>query len=293
MELLRALGRLAEPPTREHASLARLLDLPSPDDAAFTDLFVLQLYPYASVYLGAEGLLGGQARDRIAGFFRALDVTPPPEPDHLALLLGTLADLAEREAAASDTDAAAAWRRSRAALLWEHVLSWVPMYAGRVVAHSRTYAPWARLLLDALRHEAATVGPPSGLPLQLRAAPPLDDPASSDLTIEGFIDQLLAPVRTGMILTRSDLVRAANQLGLGVRIGERRYVLSALLPQAPGEVLAWLADEASRRVAAHVRYEWTAPLATFWVDRAQATEQLLRSLSADADGVMSAASGAS
>lgn len=297
MELLRALGRFAEPPGEDHGRLARLLELPeAPDAAAFTDTFGLQLYPYASVYLGAEGMLGGAARDRVAGFFRTLRATPPVEPDHLAVLLGAAADLAEREAAAdlaerevaADGDAAAAWRRSRAALLWEHLLSWVPPYADRVIALAGPYAPWAHLLLDVLRHEADAVGPSPSLPLQLRVAPGLGDPrdGARDHAAREFLGHLLAPVRTGVILTRTDLLRAARDLGLGGRIGERRYVLSALLAQAPDAVLGWLADEADRRAHAHAVHAWTGSVAQFWADRAAVTAALLRELSADAGAAL-------
>ena len=87
MELFRALAVLAEPPRAETAHLAVALELGAvPEASEYTDLFVFQLYPYASVYLGAEGMLGGEARDRIAGFWRALGQVPPAEPDHLAVM---------------------------------------------------------------------------------------------------------------------------------------------------------------------------------------------------------------
>ena len=65
------------------------------DSSAYMDLFGFQLYPYASVYLGSEGMLGGEARDRIAGFWRAIGEPPPSEPDHLAVLLALYARLCE------------------------------------------------------------------------------------------------------------------------------------------------------------------------------------------------------
>ena len=40
--------------------------------------------------------MGGLARERIAGFWNAVGLTPPPEPDHLAALLGLYASLTER-----------------------------------------------------------------------------------------------------------------------------------------------------------------------------------------------------
>jgi TorA maturation chaperone TorD len=61
--------------------------LPGPQAHEHTEVFGLQLYPYASVYVGPEGMLGGEARDRIAGFWRVLRLTPATEPDHLATLL--------------------------------------------------------------------------------------------------------------------------------------------------------------------------------------------------------------
>jgi sulfite exporter TauE/SafE len=36
-------------------------------------------------------MLGGAARERVAGFWRAVGLVPPPEPDHLAALLGLAA----------------------------------------------------------------------------------------------------------------------------------------------------------------------------------------------------------
>ena len=97
MELLRTLATLAERPTPQHATLGALLDLPGAfAQDTWTDVFLLGWFPYGSVHLGPEGMLGGEARDRVAGFLRTLDATPPAEPDHLPVLLVAYADLAER-----------------------------------------------------------------------------------------------------------------------------------------------------------------------------------------------------
>src|SRR6266496_675887 len=93
-EIFRALGALCEPPEPAHARLAAALGLPPPPDAAaFTEVFVFQLVPYAAPYLSPDGMLGGEAGDRVAGFWRALQLRPPAEPDHLAALLGLYAPL--------------------------------------------------------------------------------------------------------------------------------------------------------------------------------------------------------
>src|SRR5215207_7052333 len=122
MELFRALAVLVEPPDRPGAArVAEALGLGElPEASAYTDLFVFQLYPYASVYAGVEGMLGGEARDRVAGFMAALGHDVPAEPDHLALLLGAYAGLAEAEQGESDERRRGRVRGARRALLWEH-----------------------------------------------------------------------------------------------------------------------------------------------------------------------------
>lgn len=265
MELLRALGVLCEPPSPQHRAPAAALGLPGEArDEDYAELFLFQLYPYASVYLGAEGKLGGEARDRVAGFWRALGLAPPPEPDHLAALLGLYAELADR-------GAPPAWRR---ALLWEHLLSWTGPYLDRVEELAPPYhRAWARLLRTALAGELRALGPLATPPLAHREAPPLEPPSA--IGGAAFLEQLLAPVRTGFVLVRGDLVAAARELGLGTRIAERRYVLEALLGQDAPATLRWLAALAARRRAVH-RSE-------FWRGRAAAASALLADAAREAE----------
>lgn len=273
VELLRALGWLTESPGAGHAPVAAALDLRVPDLAAwrtdYTDTFLLQCYPYASVYLGHDGMLGGEPRDRIAGFWRALGLTPPAEPDHLATLLGFYAELAERDGPDPR------WQRARRAFLWEHLLSWLPPYLDKVTAIApAVYRDWAARLGEALALEAEAVGPVDALPLHLRAALPLADPETAGL--DAFLGALLAPACSGVLLARADLARAGRELDLGVRLGERRFILRHLLSQdAPG-ALAWLRDEAARAAGAHRRHrETTGEVAIFWAGRAQSTAERL------------------
>ena len=78
-ELFRALGAVAGEPADARTACAAL-GLAGPGNAEHTEVFVLNCPPYASVYLGAEGGLGGEAADRVAGFWRAIGVPPPAEP---------------------------------------------------------------------------------------------------------------------------------------------------------------------------------------------------------------------
>jgi len=286
MELFRALAVLAEPPVAEAAGVAEALELgPMPGAAAYTELFVFELYPYASVYLGAEGMLGGEARDRVAGFWRALNETPPVEPDHLSVLLALYARLVEMEESATDSVRRMTWRGARRAFLWEHLLSWLPVYLDKLSATAADpfYLRWGEILASALDAEARVVGTQTLLPIHLREASALGlfDPRSCE--VEEFLQSLLTPVRSGMILLRSDLSHAARRLNLGLRLGERRFILKALFSQDGAGVLDWLSSEADAWTERHRRRRGSlGATAVAWEEKALASATLLKELAREA-----------
>ena len=274
-EVFRALGALCEPPEPAHAGLAAALGLPAPPDAAtFTDAFVFQLVPYAAPYLGPDGMLGGEAADRVAGFWRALQLTPPAEPDHLAALLGLYAALGEQESAEIRPDRAGAWREARRALLWEHLLTWVPAYTHAMTALPAGFHPaWARLLRAALLAEARVLAPPPSPPLHLRDLPEL--PGTGPVLIRA----LLAPARSGLFITRSDLMSAAAATGMGARAGGREFTLRALLDSDEPAIFGWLAEHAAGWANRHRADVPSLPrIAEHWLGRAQASVRVLQQL---------------
>jgi TorA maturation chaperone TorD len=284
MELFRALAVLAEPPTVKGARVAEALELgelPSADE--YTELFIFQLYPYASVYLGAEGMIGGEARDRVAGFWRALGQVPPAEPDHLSVMLALYARLVELETGESDAGRRESWHRARKAFLWEHLLSWLPaVYLTKLIGIATPfYSRWGTLLMRALMAEACLVGKQERLSLHLRDAVGLIDPRSN--TLDEFLQSLLTPVRFGGILTRADLTRGARKLGLGLRMGERKFILKAMFAQdAPG-VFGWLTEEAHGWMRHHRSpSEPFGEIARAWEDKIGATIILLEELKLEA-----------
>jgi hypothetical protein len=281
MELVRTLGVLCEAPAPEHETIASALGIPAPDPEEWTRLFVLELPPYASIYLDAEGMIGGEARERVAGFWRALALAPPAEPDHLASLLGLYTALAEAERDEPDPARRALWREARTAFLWEHLASWLPLYLDALEALAGNgYAAWAGLLQDALAGEAARLSPPAGLPAQLRAAPALI--VGGETGIDELVGVLLVPVRTGLVLAPADLRRAAHELELGSRLGERRTVLRTLLAQEPARTLGWLAAEAQRRAVRPAPFWFEREISRFWTERAEAAAALLSALGEEA-----------
>ncbi len=274
-EAFRALAVMCEPPGKSTATIAEALGLPrAPTPEEYTDLFVMQLSPYASIYLGADGMLGGDARDRVAGFWRALGITPPTEADHLAALLGLYATLcddlvADRETVRAQRD------HARRALLWEHLLSWVPPYLRRVrEVGPSPYRAWATVLEGTLdravgKWDSETVG--RDLPLHLREARDLPQPDTE--TLDHTLAALLSPVRAGFILTKHDLTVMARQLGIGLRQGERKFILRALVDQDPVAVFQWLEGETRRQ-----RQPGSDAISRFWNARNQRTEHLLHTM---------------
>ncbi|HLM58766.1 MAG TPA: molecular chaperone TorD family protein [Pyrinomonadaceae bacterium] len=275
MELFRALAVLVEPPDRDGAGrVAEALGLGAlPEPSEYTELFAFQLYPYASVYAGAEGMLGGEARSRVADFMGLLGIRPPSEPDHLAVLLAAYAGLCE-----SDEGGAA-----REAFLWEHLLSWLPAYLEKLSELAPPfYRRWGGLLMKALLEEVGRTGPPASLPLHLREAPPLADPRGGE-GAEEFSRSLLAPARSGMILTRADLARAGRSLGTGLRAGGRAFALRSLLGQDTAAAFGWLAAEAEGWAGRHLKHrEALGAVSEWWAGRARDAAGLLRELQEEA-----------
>jgi TorA maturation chaperone TorD len=306
-ELLRALGAVADSPAAARA-VSGSLGLAAVSDAEHTEAFVLNGPPYAAVYLGPDGALGGEGADRVAGFWRALGLTPPTEPDHLTALLALYAQLGEAAADSGRPATARALTQARLSLFREHLWPWLPAYldavadlglpiltgwAGltrRAVSAEVTGQPaWPTLPL-ALRTALAPalapdLAPAAGLPLasDLARVPDLalapraaGAEAGAGLDLRGLADLLTTPVRSGIILTRRRLAAGAGEAGLGHRVGERRYALRAMFGQDPQAALTWASAEATRWQDRHARRAAGDEVAAWWAERAARTVDLLR-----------------
>jgi hypothetical protein len=201
---------LCEQPGPAGTAIASILGIQPPDAVDHTELFVHQLPPYASIYLSSQGKIGGEARDRIAGLWRALRMTPPLEPDHLAALLGLWATMIDTASKERDPARRLLSDHTRVAVVWEHVACWVVPYLARVTeVGNEPFPAWAVLLQTVIDHTLEHAGAealPGHLAVEER---PLDGP-------EDVVSYLLTPVRSGVILTKSDLYRAASHLEIGV-----------------------------------------------------------------------------
>jgi len=272
-ELLRALGAVPDSPAAARC-VGPALGLDPVSDAEHTEAFVLNCPPYAAIYLGPQGAIGGEGADRVAGFWRAIGITPPPEPDHLAALLGLYARLGEAAAGARRPATTAALTQSQAVLFWEHLWPWLPAYLDAVTDLAvPSLTRWADLTRRALAAEHDQQPPCPRRPLALRAAPPGTEPG---ISAGDLVELMTVPVRSGLILTRRRLAEGAGQAGVGFRIGERRFALRAMLEQDPRPTLAWLAGEADRWQRRHRDRAPGDAVTAWWAARAARTGQVLR-----------------
>lgn len=279
-DLIRLLGKFIDAPGEAHLKWAAALGLVGPASletwrAHHAQSFIEQCYPFASVYLGPEGAIGGAAANRVADFRELLGSTIAGPPDALGALLADYAELVER----SENDPRAL--HAREAMLWEHLLSWLIPFLDSVERSAPTpYAPWASLTRHIFIAEAEFVGNPGYMPLQLRDAP-VGDIGSHTHSLDDVVRSLLVPVRSGIVITRHDLSRIANAVGVTTYIGGRHLLLHSLLKQEPKATLERLANEALRQAQAHGReHDALGMISNFWSERALATAAALKAMAA-------------
>lgn len=282
-DLLQALGVLLEPPEQSHYAVADVLHLLVPATLAkwrtcHTKVFIEQCHPRASVYVSEAGAMGGEAADRVAGFRRAIGAGECAPPDALSQLMADYAALSTL--ADSDTRA----QHARRALLWEHLLAWLPPYLSALARTAPDpYRQWAYLTERIFRAEALAEGPPETLPLHLRLAPDFAED-NGFTSVDGLIRAILTPIRCGCVFTQADLSRAAHATNLGASFGSRHFLLRTLLEQKPGAIMHWLTYEAHCQADAYCRLiPDLGDVALFWRERARDAAKTLKAMAGEAE----------
>lgn len=267
-ELLRALGVVALDPPSTSVRVLDALGLSEITGAEHTEAFVLLAPPHAAIHLGDEGKLGGEALDRVEGFWRALGTTPPRDADHLGVLLLAYAGLREMSDDAAD--------HAARALFHEHLWSWAPGYLdGLRSSCAPAVAQWCELTLDALRAEALDAGASDDVPLALRDAPePLREKPDKD----ELLDAMVTPIRSGVVLSQRDVAAGADHIGVGFRRGERRFALKAMLEQDAHATLSWFAAQADTAARRHTESYGLDATGRWWRARAFATAEVVADL---------------
>lgn len=286
-ELIRALAAFLYAPGPEHTRLAELLKLPNPPSPAeHSDLLLLQVHPYASVYLSENGMKGGEVRDRTDGFWRAVGREPPAESDHLGALLGLFAALHEAGSWVGADDGARGRLTGHAALALrrEFLDEWLGVFLDVVdrAGSAPFYGAWSAMMRRVWSETTVDADGPefraSTGDANSRQTVTVRHPDEHGLST--FIQDLLTPARSGLVVTRRELEREAREAGLAFRAGPRAGMLETLLKQAPGETLAWMVRTSGEWGALH-----DAAARDAWAARARASGLLAVELEASLNAV--------
>ncbi len=251
---------------------------PSELAVAWTDLFLLNVYPYGTAFTDISGELNGPAAAAASRRYEAAEYGPPEldgtgAPDHAGLCLGYLGHLA---AQGTEDPPFLAW-----------TLGWLPVCALAVERQSFAH-PFYRDLAAVTRESLfAVASAPAHAPEDL--APVLEESRETEeeVGLSRVVRFLLAPAASGFFLSRSRLGELALEAGLRLPFGSRFEVARALF-EAAGEssrvrpVLEALSCEAEAWDAAYAAQAREYPSwrtgAAVWRGRLAATRERLEQM---------------
>jgi len=202
------------------------------DEAAaeYHHLFSFNLFPYESIFLGTDGLLGGPVTNRVLASYRQMGYEANPaasSPDHISCQLDALAFLCLAEADAWEDGLPVVALRMRGlqqTFLQEHLLRWLLPFVLAVQQQERPfYSALANLTLKFVAAHAITGGPHD------THIPPLPDPPSllddEQTGLRDIAAYLTTPPYSGLYLGRDDVGRLARQLDLPRGFGGRHQLM--------------------------------------------------------------------
>lgn len=275
--------------------IASLVPDPFDEDEAAADhyaLFSLDVFPYASVFLDAQGRLGGPTTDAVqrhyaqSGFQPALD---RESADHLGHELALLAFLSEAETEALEDDKAheaERMHRRMQAFMDEHLLWWLPAFVQAVQQQSYPfYAALGRLTLEVVLDHRAALGQRNSLPEKAVLEEPPNVLEEEKTGLKDIAAYLTTPAWSGLFLGRSDLARLGRGERLPRGFGSRVQTLTnllraavefdrrdALLHAMSEQVGIW---EQWYRVLSGSGLEGVGVVAQTWLDRLARTRSLI------------------
>jgi len=214
---------------------------PAPEEyaASHFQLFGQGVYPYASVFLEEDGLLGGSVTETASAFYVEFGYLPNENesPDHIAAELSALAFLS---GAQSDAEADGATyhiqriRHLQRRFLDEHLLLWLPALVNAVQQQPETiYHSIAEQTLDLVLTHRQMLGDELAHSASGYSLPDAPDLMVQEKTsLKDIANYLLTPVYTGFYLSHDDITRLGSAFRLPHGFGSRKQMFSNLLRTA-------------------------------------------------------------
>jgi TorA maturation chaperone TorD len=258
-------------------------------------LFGLNVFPFESVFLDAEGRMGGPSTQVVTDFYRISGFPNNrhgESPDHIGLELAFLAFLCAAEADAWEDErllSARRLRRIQYRFLDEHLLRWLP---GFLQAVRRQGFPFFSELTELAFELACEHYYDIGTEMVVRGEPfrlhPLPDLLADHKTgFKEISSYLLTPAYSGLYLSRDEITRLAQAVALPRGFGDRGQMLHNLfLAAVDYGCLPDVLDRLSALNAEWVDYyrniseqgEIPSQIAEVWLERLERTAQIIATI---------------
>ncbi len=271
--------------------VAALPQLPDPGNdfdrlaAAHHALFRNSLFPYESLFLTKDGLLGGISAETVQRSYQASGYVSTSEADHIGQQLHFMAYLSGAEADAHEDDRldlVADIQHRQREFLSAHLLLWLaPCCVALAQQADRFYAEVGNLVWALVDDHAQmlAVDPALAAPLA-----PLPDLLSDEQTsLKHIARYLTTPVQSGWWLGQNELAGFGRNLDLPRGFGGRVQTLmnlfrSASQFQAGDSLLAQLQQAANQHISHYDALSSSASYVVVWRDRLQQTVALLAAM---------------
>ena len=202
-------------------------------------VFGMNVFPFETVFLTEDGLLGGAVSESVARSYYEAGFQPDDSEavDHIGNELGLMAFLCNEEADARDNEVVQAIQhltQLQRQFLDNHLLCWLPSLV--LAIHQQDdekFSAIADLILDLVFKHRQSLDDDPIHPTQSLVLPPVPNILDSDQTgLKEIAEFLLTPVYTGFYLSRDDIERIGSQFQLPRGFGKRNQMLTTLLNTA-------------------------------------------------------------
>ena len=261
---------LHEPDAETIARAMNELGLPQADHvelaSAYTDLFLLNVYPYGTVYTDIDSEMNAPASQQIADLFEAHNYRPPElnevgAADHVGLCLGFLSEGQDGILPVEQNT------------ILPYVLDWIPICCLAVEREPSAH-PFYRALATCTRDHLLTRFPITNYQLPIFDLQSLI--SDDEVRLRDIVRFFLAPARCGMFLSRSRLGQIGKSLGTRLPFGSRFEVAESLFASAGeteilDQLIAMLKDEveawADEYQSWAEKYPTWKPFSEVWLSR--------------------------
>ena len=263
--------------------------------ATHQELFGFNLFPYESIFLEQEGLLGSALSEEVATAYRAVGYTPSPTagaPDHIGEEVGILAHLCAAEADAWEDgreEIAQHMMHEQLRFLETHLLRWLTPCMTAIQRHDDPFfAQLSQITTELVADHYA--GLSTQVAIEQKNSFATSDIPSSELlrdpqtSLKDIAHFLTTPINSGIFFSRYLVNRMGRNHRLPRGFGSREQMLTNLLRTAaqydalPDLLTSMKLELQEWQQAYQLVLDGHPAVADFvqqWIDRVQMTQRLL------------------